>query len=357
MSYIIVSDVHLGRDSSHYDQFCDFLKWVRGLDNREETIRYDDKYVTMTSPEELILLGDILELWDPKGGDRDNVSKESLLPFSLLSDINCDKIYVVGNHDDSISQYETKIKNQVLANLKRFNIHDRHYPDYPDEKLLRLGDLTYFFLHGHQYDKEQAILTNISNLIGEKWDPIKWFQDLFNITFTKKHWRENLFVFIILLVLGYFSAGILHFNFTYMLVWALILGFFSMSSVPGVVAKIQRRIYDFNKPKDKTAQQIIEDGYYQSNKDTTPSNVIVFGHTHFPSSYRGEEASGKLFINTGSWVGCDEKIDEKQRYSNTFVYLDENGAYIMQWKDGSVKCIVDSLHYDGSSWPQEEPMK
>jgi UDP-2,3-diacylglucosamine pyrophosphatase LpxH len=356
MSYIIVSDIHLGSSICHSRQFCDFLKWVRQLDEQNETVRYGDKDITVTSPEKLILLGDILELWDPRNGDRDNVVKESLLPYSLLSDIESDKIYVVGNHDDSISQYETKINYQLLANSRRLDIYDGHYPEEP----LRIGDQNYFFLHGHQFDKEQAILARVSDVLGEKWDPVKWFQDLFNITFTKKHWKVSLFVFIALLVGGYLAylKGISQISFGSTLFWALILGFFAISSFPGVVAKAQRRIYDYHKPKDRTAQQIIEDGYYQSKKDTISSNVaVVFGHTHFPSSYRGEKGGGKLFINTGSWVDGKEKIDGKPRYADTFVYLDESGAYIMQWVNGGVKCLVDCIHYDGSSWPNVEPAK
>lgn len=336
MSYIIVSDVHLGSSICNHKQFCDFLRWVLDLKNRKENVRCADKDITITSPEKLILLGDILELWDPIDGDRDYVVKQSLLPFSLLSDINCDKIYVVGNHDDSISEYESKVDCELLANSKKFDIYKNHYPE---EKLL-IGDRTYFFLHGHQFDREQAILTQVSNLLGEKWDPLKWFQDLFNITFTKLRWRENLFVFMILFVLGwYFWEKVLRTSFLYMLIWALITGFFALSSIPGLVAKSQRKIYDAKKPKDKTAQQIIEDGYYQSKKDTISSDVVVFGHTHFASSYKGEKAGGKLFINTGSWVGIDDEIAGKWRYANTFIYLDESGAYILKWQDEGIKCI------------------
>jgi len=109
MSCIVVSDVHLGSKSCNYKQFCEFLKWVRKLENQEEPIKCEDKKVAITSPEKFILLGDILELWDPEDGDRDNVVRQSIRPFSLLSDIGCEKIYVIGNHDDAIHMYDEKI--------------------------------------------------------------------------------------------------------------------------------------------------------------------------------------------------------------------------------------------------------
>ena len=100
MSCIVVSDVHLGSESCNYKQFCDFLVWIRSLDGRKETIKCEDKELVITYPEKFVLLGDILELWDPIDGDRDNVVKQSIRPFSLLSDIKCEKIYVIGNSNN-----------------------------------------------------------------------------------------------------------------------------------------------------------------------------------------------------------------------------------------------------------------
>lgn len=337
MSYIIVSDVHLGSELCNHSQFCHFLEWIKDLNVRTETVKCRDKDITITRPDKLILLGDILELWDPLEGDRNYVVKQGLRPFSLLSDIDCDKIFVVGNHDDSISDYENMIDCEMLANSSKIDIYNRHYPE---QGTLAIGERTYFFLHGHQFDKEQAILAWVSNLLGEKWDPIKWFQDLFNITFTKSHWKKSLVVFMILLVTGwYFWEEALRTNFLHMLIWALVTGFFALSSVPGLVTRAQRRIYDFNKPKDKTAQQIIENGFYQSHKDTVSSNVVVFGHTHFASSYKEGQSGGKLFLNSGCWIGSDNDIDGKRRYANTFIYIDESGEYILKWLDGKVNCI------------------
>jgi len=48
----------------------------------------------------------------------------------------------------------------------------------------------------------------------------------------------------------------------------------------------------------------------------------------------------KLFLNSGCWVGKDTDFNGKTRYSNTFLYLDESGSYILTWRgDGKIDCI------------------
>jgi hypothetical protein len=123
--------------------------------------------------------------------------------------------------------------------------------------------------------------------------------------------------------------------------WAAGRGFFAISSIPGVVVHLQRIVYDLIKSKDKTVEEIINSGYYKKDKDTIDADVVVFGHTHFAGSYiLNEDKRSKTFINTGCWIGKDDVINGKQRYANTFVYIDENGAYIMKWQGcGNIRFI------------------
>ncbi|MFZ3059135.1 MAG: hypothetical protein WA102_05280 [Candidatus Methanoperedens sp.] len=400
MAYIVVSDVHLGSkvyDRYNRDMFCSFLNWVRGLENKEETIKCGTKDVTIHKPENLILLGDILELWDPKDGDRDNVIKDSIIPFSVLSDINCDKTYVIGNHDDSLGELEDDVNNVVLPNGKKFTIYDRHYPEKKADMAtgIHIGKKSYFFLHGHQFDKEQAILAWVSDLIGESWNPLGWFQDLYNILDTKKHWMRNFLIFSLLFLAGGFFwskflppvlqgpltfpgslssailpilSGIILLFFIIKrfyalsaalfviflgswlfsnqsglltIIWGTLTGFFALGSIPGVVANTQRKFYNMFKSTDKTAEQIITDRYYRKDKDTIEADIVVFGHTHFASSYGPNPDTGnRLFINSGCFYGKDKKIDGKMRYANTFIYIDDGGAYILRWLGlGKIECI------------------
>jgi UDP-2,3-diacylglucosamine pyrophosphatase LpxH len=342
-SYIIISDVHLGNSESNHKEFCHFLEWVRDLANGPKIIKCDNREVTIENPEKIILLGDILDLWNPKNGNRDNVIKDCIRPFSLLSNINSDKIFVVGNHDDTLGELEGKVDHETLDNGTRFAIYDRHYPK-KDKKSgiasgLKIGKRSYFFLHGHQFDKQQAIMKHVSAL----WDPINWFQDLFNVTFTKKHWKVNFIIFLgLLLGEKYFLWNVfLQSSFWGNLGWAMVTGFFALSSIPGIVANTQGTIYNFTKPADKTAEQVIQHKYYQKNKETIDADVVVFGHTHFASSYELKtEAGKKLFLNSGCWIGTDTEFNGTICYVNTFIYLDEIGAYILTWRgSGKIECI------------------
>jgi len=84
--YIIVSDVHLGSEKCNQKEFCCFLEWIQGLQDQglqdpkspPKIVKYKDKDIIIEIPKKIILLGDILELWNPKDGDRSNVVKDSM---------------------------------------------------------------------------------------------------------------------------------------------------------------------------------------------------------------------------------------------------------------------------------------
>jgi UDP-2,3-diacylglucosamine pyrophosphatase LpxH len=337
MSHIVVSDVHLGSKLCNFDEFCSFLEWVLDLKGSPKKVLLKDGVVDIKSPERIILLGDILELWDPEDGDRDNVVKQCLRPLSLLSDLGCDKVYVMGNHDNAVSSYDEKIDYETMRNGTKLDIWNRHYPD--EMAGMRIGDQSYYFLHGHQFDKAQSILTKVSKFLGETWDPLDWSNSQYNTSFTKNYWILSGVLSAALLIGWYLNRDLLASNFGYTALAALLFGLLIYSSLPAVVTKSQRRIYDIKKPKDKTARQILEENFYQKQKDTITADVVVFGHTHFASSYQGAAGKKKLFINSGSWVGEDEEIDGKMRYPNTPTYIDEAGAQILRWKEGEVEAV------------------
>jgi UDP-2,3-diacylglucosamine pyrophosphatase LpxH len=338
MSYIVISDVHLGSKLCNFGQFCSFLVWLLDLKDSPKTVHSKDGTIEITSPEKVVLLGDILELWDPKDGDRDNVVKQALRPFSLLSDLDCDKIYVMGNHDDAIGDYDEKINYELLRNNTKLDIWDRHYPE--EDAGIKIGERFYYFLHGHQYDKSQAVLAMVSKLLGERWDPLEWFNSQYNTSFTKNHWTLSILIFAALIAGWYVQRGWFESNFLFTVLGVLVGGFFAFSSLPAIVTKGQRKIYNLSKPKDKTAREVLEGEYYKEQKDTVTADVAVFGHTHFASHYEGGSGKEKIFVNTGSWVGVDEEIDGEMRYTNTFVYIDDSKAHILRWNDGDIKLIA-----------------
>lgn len=346
MSYIVVSDVHLGSKLCNFDEFCRFLDWISKLKVSPKKIPSEDGEIVITNPEKVVLLGDILELWDPRDGDRDYVVKQSLRPLSLLSNLDCDKIYIMGNHDNAIGNYDEKIDYEMFKNKTKLDIWNRHYPD--NDAGIKIGARHYYFLHGHQYDKSQAILAMVSKLLGERWDPVEWCNSQYNTSFTKRHWALSLILFAVsALVAGWYIQSFESFGSrsAFTVLGVLVGGFFAFSSLPAIVTKGQRNIYNRSKPKDKTAREVLEDEYYKEQKDTVTADVVVFGHTHFASSYRSSRAGWgkeKIFVNTGSWVGTDEKIDGEMRYSNTFVYIDDHRAHIIRWNNGNPQ-LIESL--------------
>jgi hypothetical protein len=57
---------------------------------------------------------------------------------------------------------------------------------------------------------------------------------------------------------------------------------------------------------------------------------------NFTNIFKSTDKTAEHIIHYGCFYGKDKKIDEKMRYTNTFVYIDDSGAYIMRWK---IQCI------------------
>ncbi len=409
-SYLIVSDVHLGGQGNYEPnllEFCGFLGWVKDLpaDGKTMTIQCKqggEKTITIKPPTKLILLGDIMELWNPREQDRNSVIEDSTKPLSLLHDINCDKIYVTGNHDENMEEVAKKVKPFDWKDKNKFSVHARHYPPDDDVKGgVEINGLRYSFLHGHQYDREQITYT-LSQILNTRFDPIDFFQDLANVYFTKgfsintsiallllwfafillntflsnsitikgigmifgvlgvivmyryyrssrkvvrernvSSWFAYIFlisfvVSIIILVAGtrYNQIFLLLFSVLFSILTYLVV----VSIIPRIVTFSMRGFYNkFRKSKDKSAEEIVKENYFNLEKDTIDANVVVFGHTHQASTYlppADELTRHKLFVNTGCWV------KEKDRDVNTFVYINSNGVYLLKWIGGGrIECI------------------
>jgi calcineurin-like phosphoesterase family protein len=101
-------------------------------------------------------------LWDPKDFEKYNIIKDFIEPFFLLSDINCNKIYVTGNHDDSLGEFEGKVDFKNLYTGTRLDIYNGYYPKKDNISGiaggLKVGSRSYLFLHGHQFDKSRLFL-------------------------------------------------------------------------------------------------------------------------------------------------------------------------------------------------------
>lgn len=327
---IVISDTHFGSNNCNQKELCHFLEWIQNLNGQPRTIKCGDKDITITIPDKIILLGDIIDLWDPKNGDKYHILNDCMKPFYLLSEIDCDKIYILGNHDHALGQLDSKMSNITLGEGTRFYLYSKSYH-------MTLNKKSYVFIHGHQFDKLQAAIQFINRF----WDPLGWYQEVFNIDFAKKYWKTSFLIFLGLLFTGKYFLwnNYLENKPLNIAIWAVITGFYALSSIPGIIARSQRDIYNTTRPADHTVEQVIKKRYYQKNKETQKADVVVFGHTHFAGSYEFE-LEKQLFLNSGCWVGEDTDFNGKMRYTNSFIYLDETGSYILTWRgNGKIDCI------------------
>jgi UDP-2,3-diacylglucosamine pyrophosphatase LpxH len=183
-AFIVLSDTHLGlrefkrlhffkntvaHRPIHVDQF---VKWLEKLQSEGEIDlpvateelhddgEYEIKMISsrkLSSPDTLVLNGDIFELWD--ASDQSILfSSNSIL--NSISRLSCEKIYLIGNHDFANAQLATgeEKKMTVSSNLYPWGLSDLNifrntYPTLEDGKIrtLRMGDDHYLFIHGHQF--------------------------------------------------------------------------------------------------------------------------------------------------------------------------------------------------------------
>ena len=319
-SYIVISDTHIGGnpDGSNIpnnDEICCFLNWIKHLPGKGERIlmkkgeSFGEK--TILPPSKIILLGDILDLWDPENSDRSYVIKNAALPFSILQDIKCDKVYVAGNHDQDLfelSDVLEKDNDALYFGDTRMEVHRRHYPVNVNYGM-RIGDLKYAFIHGHQFDKVQ-ITETISRKTGLRFDPLDVVLDISNISIVKSVFvkgRATVVYFILLALIlswlylksspGYFAnTNSISSHFLDLLL-AILVSYLFLTFLVKVIAKYQGSIWKNLgiKPRDENVEEVIKGGYYKESYDKMKVDVVVFGHTHIAGSYYHEPMK-KLFV-------------------------------------------------------------
>ncbi|AGB03388.1 metallophosphoesterase [Methanoregula formicica] len=205
-SVIVVSDLHLGGEFGHETsgRFCNFLEAVSRFSgkapfSREQQFRIGGIDKVFKPPKKIILLGDILEFWASRCRNRDYVTLDALKPFAQLQEMDCDVVYVTGNHDEDVEEiidaanFENKKKTSpekdsidlFTQNTKKFSLHKKHYIPGRNGEGLEVGGVHYAFLHGHQFDQQQ-LPYSIGECIGARFDPISYIADIANTQAAKK---------------------------------------------------------------------------------------------------------------------------------------------------------------------------
>lgn len=358
---IVVSDVHLGGKQSNNDNFREFLDWLNTLPVDGTSFKCEDTELTIKHPGTLVLLGDILELWDPEEDDRNNVLTDVLEPLMILNTLGCDIIYVIGNHDEDLLDFKHvwRKKKGEFPSSGSFDIVFRSYPrkiaGTKEIKGLQIGKMTYAFLHGHQFDQFQ-VFYELSKILSRKLkrqvriDPIDWFQDLANVSFTKNiglklNGPSLLFGFLLVLYgFAYYWLRASPIGSGFGILWMVISSFFVLTILPKVVTflntEIWRRIPRIIVKKCTPVDKVINERYADKEGKNIDANIVVFGHTHNAGTYYKEDEK-RLFINTGCWV--KECAEEKR---NTFLYIDAEAPYLLTWDkkkvdNGEIPCLED----------------
>jgi UDP-2,3-diacylglucosamine pyrophosphatase LpxH len=304
---------------------------------------------TIMPPSKIVLLGDILDLWDPENSDRSYNIKRGAEPFSLIHETECDKVYVVGNHDQDLYELADVLeKDKTALNLgdHKLEVYRKHYPLNVINGI-RIGEIKYAFLHGHQFDKIQ-ITEYVNKKLRIRFDPLDVVQDISNISIVKSVFKEKrpTVVYIILLGISFLLWGYLQtqpgfistgrtpqfmdivFSYLWNIPFALLISYVILTPLVKVITKLQGYIWNkFLKAKarDKTVKEVIEEGYYKESSDKMNVDVVIFGHTHIAGSFY-LESKNRLFVNTGGWVK-----ETDGRKLNTFAYIDNNGIEVLSW--------------------------
>ncbi|MCK4310186.1 MAG: metallophosphoesterase [Methanomicrobia archaeon] len=344
---IVVADTHFGikKDSiSMPGYFADFLKWFKKLEEENENVKFLDKNniteKTLKNPEKIILLGDIIELWD---SDDEAVSAcvSTLIP--TLAEIEAEKIYVLGNHDNILEKallpQEKEYYPLGKSNLKL--VEDV----YPSDKFLTVGDQNYVFVHGYQFDKYftntgklYKILPALRNLSNSLTDYVP-FLFFISLIFKFINFIGNKSIF-----LGKDQLLYLLFVLTIPKLY-MTLGRWLWIRFSGVRYKKQETIDNFTKWWKK----------FIKNKEIPENLNVVYGHTHFLNYIPAKKIDNETYdfyiqklkkrdipqekrptlVNISAWIKDIKKKEKDEKYKNvmvaSFLYIDEQGFEFFGW--------------------------
>jgi UDP-2,3-diacylglucosamine pyrophosphatase LpxH len=327
-SVIVVADTHFGLCNANQGcdpiAFADFLRWVKNLENGgKESLKLGywdstvsaDATVDFHAPEKMIFLGDILELWD---SPNETIISSTVGLFSTLSELECEKIYVLGNHDNDLA---------YLAN--NYPLGNSILRMYPEDYMLRKGDDVYYFLHGHQFDK---------NFSTSSWRVIP------SIRKAALAFGDYSLLFLILFIA---DLALMPFGFggVESILSAFLLGFMS---IPYLFIKLARGAWNnfrstkYN-PDYAVNHALLWKKFPESGSVGSPALNIVYGHTHAIDRYDFEDLdTGEVefsLFNLPSWVTdfsvnvgtpLEEESIERE-ISNVFLYITENFRGFVGW--------------------------
>ena len=335
---IVFSDTHLGLAPWTVGPFENtvtdrssivhqFVRWLLDLENKtakEVLVGNELDQICrkkLLSPDELVLNGDILELWDASDRAVD-LSSQSI--FQDLMQLRCRKLYLAGNHDFAIRQ----VKRCYPWGNSDLNILPDTYPNIKGEDIetVKVGENHYLILHGHQLSKTFRIAP---------WRLVPMLRD------GAEAFRSYSWILVALL-----SIMLVASIFSPLLTPAIPLP--AALAFPRLFVSFARPIWNyFNKKRrhryntNASAKGFVDwwKILLQKKKNATSRIHIVYGHTHltnliFSKQELEEKVGSKIdgpdlvLINHGAWVKDTKHEHVTQAI---FLYIDAEGFEFFGW--------------------------
>ncbi|MGB9023694.1 MAG: hypothetical protein WCC94_09710 [Candidatus Bathyarchaeia archaeon] len=344
---IVIADTHLGlrcrkllgmdlqSASCEPEILSGFLRWLADLQEKGSCVLplaggEDGKpfQFRLEAPSKLILLGDILELWDSSERALDACSRSIL---DTLSGLQCEKIYLIGNHDNLLSElsgssYPCGAKSMLMTS-----------PTYPPQteksemQVVQIGDAAYLFLHGQQFDKLFIASGSLDRAIGFLRDGAVAFGEY-------SYFAAILFI-----------AGLVLSCLNW-LPW-VVTGLLAFLGLPRIIIWVARPLFNKIKSRKYDRKGAIEGfggwwsgracgllkGFSSGRQRPKQHMNVVYGHTHLTDIIDDKDMApilGENFvtdltlINISSWVR-DSKHEDVLRAS--FLYIYDKGYEFFGW--------------------------
>ncbi len=368
-SVFVISDTHLGLVPSpeekrkglicEPDKVGQFVNWLIRLKNGEKAkIKLGPwgdgrKEKVLKPPDKFLLIGDVMELWDATDRAVDYCSRPI---FELLQKLNCEKIYLLGNHDFDL----VPMTGVYPSGDSTLSIVEDHYPSQSEEEeksegkkvlTLRLGERDYLFVHGYQFDRIF------------RFQPWKFLPGIRSGAIAFGRYGD---LFIGLLVLGlivtvfnfvflqYYPLAFLGLNLNF---WDYVLPFLSVLGNPALILlwailgsprifylygrKIWNRAVGTRYNRGASINGILSWWRRFSKKRVVESKNLrlVYGHTHLIDAILPGELSkiiGKEkkvdigVLNIPAWVK-DWSEKHRQKLRATCLYIDDEDELFIGW--------------------------
>ncbi len=333
-SILVIADTHLGLKSKNIncepDKLNGFFEWVEFLESQEKGTEVKTKFGPsikrrIHSPNEILIVGDAIELWDASDQAIYLCSKTII---DRINRLKSEIIYLTGNHDYLIG------KNQGIYPLyfSKLQILSDTYPVQDDKSTintLRKGNCDYLFLHGHQFDKSfrrlglgamfMSFLRDGAEALGAySWIALGFF-----------------FLFLI----GNFITKTSIFG-----IVAIIMGIFSLPrGLVSIARPIWNKIFKTRYNREKAINGFFDWwNDFSKNKECKAEMLnVVYGHTHILDFITEKRALSIIrrslkilksevkinLLNIPSWLNdSTEKVPR-----DIILYIDDYGIEFLKW--------------------------